>query len=84
MIYSYSCALSIENKLFVRQLYYSFLWPASPYSEANEISTFINPVTPPIFTLRKPPIKFAKPSGSGVVPTSRRTQYSGLKYLQKP
>jgi hypothetical protein len=56
-----------------------------PYYDLKSISTFINPVTPPISLLIvKPLIKLASPSSSGVVPTSKSTQNYGFKYRQKP
>ena len=44
------------------------------------MSTFIKPVTPPISLLiENPLIRLARPSSSGVVPTSNKTQNSGFR-----
>ena len=82
IMYSYYCAFSIEASAEDKQFY--FFSSPPPYCDLKAESTLMNPVTPPMLWWVKPFNKFSKPSLSGAVPTSNKTQYYGCKYRQKP
>ena len=70
--------------LFVKQFYSSSSLSSPPSREGNSESTLMSPVTPPTSLSVKPFSKLTTPLSSGFVPTSSKTMYSGLRYLQNP
>lgn len=70
---------------FVQQFYFFTGSSVPPSSDWKFVSTLIKPETPPILTSPENPlIRLTNPFRPGVVPTSKRTQNYGFRYLQNP